>query len=409
MRFTRRDFVQLGMCGCASCFFSATVSARVPESSLEPLIGTDYQPAAADERGLWYECDRLEQQILASNLLIKDTALLDYLRGVLTRLLGDYAARLRVYVVRDPDFNAAMFPNGMTMVHTGLLVRLRSEAQLAAVLGHEAGHFLRCHTVKSWRDHRSKSAAAAFFGIAAGAATGATGTNWYNLANAISNSLLLSMLSYDRTLESEADAFGLKLMHAAKYPASAASEVWDQLIRERKASAAARKERYKDRSASAFSTHPPNEQRMHELRAYAISLARVTPGADHFDAGRAQYIQAIRPYRFMLLNEQIKLNDTGASIYLVNNLAQDGWDGVLRFYEGECYRIRGQEGDSALAAQAYAASVAFEDAPPEAFRAYGYAQLRGGQLEEGRRALQRYLEMSPNAPDAAMVRYTLNQ
>ena len=60
----------------------------------------------------------------------------------------------------------------------------------------------------------------------------------------------------------------------------------------------------------------------------------------------------------MLLDDQVKLNDPGASQYLIETLAQDGWNGLLRFYEGEVWRLRNRPGDDARAAQSYAAAVA---------------------------------------------------
>ena len=50
-----------------------------------------------------------------------------------------------------------MLPSGMMIVNTGLLVRVRNEAQLAAVLGHEAGHYFRRHALDLHRDMRRKS------------------------------------------------------------------------------------------------------------------------------------------------------------------------------------------------------------------------------------------------------------
>jgi len=111
----------------------------------------------------------------------------------------------------------------------------------------------------------------------------------------------------------------------------------------------------------------------------------------------------------MLLDEQIKLNDPGASLYLVESLAQDGWNGLLRYNEGEIYRLRGEAGDREKAANAYAAATALPDAPAEAWRAHGYAQLKAGNVEDGRNALSRYLAMNPDANDVGVVRYTLNQ
>ena len=91
----------------------------------------------------------------------------------------------------------------------------------------------------------------------------------------------------------------------------------------------------------------------------------------------------------------------------MNTLAQDGWDGQLRFAEAEIWRLRGAKGDDARAAAGYALAVQHADAPPEAWRAHGYSLLKAGQREPARAALQRYLKLAPAAPDAAMVRYSI--
>jgi len=393
---SRREFVGRTLCGCLLGSLWQPAAARVLATDLTPLVSSGYRPTDADERGLWQACDRLEQQVASSGLLLSDAALKSYIRGVLERLLDGQATDLRIYPIRNPEFNASMTPNGMLMVHTGLLVRMRNEAQFAAVLGHESGHYLRRHSVKNWRDIKHKTAAmsvAAMFGVA---------------GLAVNMGLAMSLFSFSRELESEADAYGLQLLKGANYPPGAAGEIWAQLIGERKASARERNKLYKDRSTSALSTHPPTEERMRDLTETAAALAKESAAA-HYDARREAWLAAVAPLRPMLLEEQVKLNEPGASLYLLESLAQDGWDGLLRYYEGETYRLRAATGDSERAAQAYAAAVAAPDAPPEAFRAHGYALLRGGNGEEGRRALTRYLELAPHAVDADMVRFSLNQ
>jgi beta-barrel assembly-enhancing protease len=333
----------------------------------------------------------------------------EYLSGVLQRLLGEQAKTVRVYAMRQPDFNASMFPNGMMIVNSGLLARVRNEAQLAAVLGHEAGHYLRRHSLQNFRSVRTTTAIMAFVAAAAAPVSGYTGTNWYDVANAINNGLLLSIFSYKRDLESEADAYGLKLLVDAGYPPASAAEVWSQLIEERKASAEARKKKYKDGATSTLSTHPPTAERMQDLAETGGEFARIKGGDMQYDSRRAEFLAATSPLRPMLLEEQIKLNDAGASLYLLNSLAQDGWDSVLRYYEGEAYRLRDEIGDAERADAAYKQAIQSVDAFPEAFRAYGYSQIKNGSREEGRTALRRYLEMRPDAPDAEMVRFTLGQ
>jgi predicted Zn-dependent protease len=375
---------------------------------MKALIPLDYEPQDKDERGLWELCDRLERDVAASNFLVRDKQLNEYVTGVTRRLLGDRVADLRIYIVRNPEFNAAMFPNGMMLVHTGLLARVRNEAQLAAVLGHESGHYLRLHSLRGWRDMKTKTATMAVIAVAAAGASGATGNNWYDLANAINNGLFLSLFSFSREMESEADAFGLRLIQEAGYAPHAASDVWAQIIDERKASAEARKKKPRDKSGSVLSTHPPTTERMFELKASAMEIEGRAPTSTKWEARRDELSAAIAPLRNELIEEQIKLNDPGASLYLLNSLAQDGWDGVLRYHEGEAYRLRDELGDAQRAADAYSQAVQHENCPPEAHRAHGYSLVKAGSKEDGNRSLSRYLELKPDAPDAAMVRFLIN-
>ena len=127
-----------------------------------PLVNTGYRPSDNDERSMWHDCDRFEEELAASNLLLDAPELHAYVAGVIKNLLGERAGGSRLYLIHEPTFNASMFANGMMLVHTGLLVRVRSEAQCAAVLGHEAGHFLRKHTITGARNKIRTSSVMAF-------------------------------------------------------------------------------------------------------------------------------------------------------------------------------------------------------------------------------------------------------
>jgi beta-barrel assembly-enhancing protease len=405
---SRRQFLH-SLCGCGLCFASGAALAKVLPTQLTPVVTHGYAPSDNDERGLWQSCERLEEEIASSNLRIRDPGLNGYLSAVLHRLIGDQATTIRVYAMRQPDFNAAMAPNGMMIVNSGFLARVRNEAQLAAVLGHECGHYLRCHSLQSLRSRRTTTAIMAFLAAAATPVSGYTGASWYDVANAINNGLLLSMFSFSRALESEADAYGLRLLVNAGYPPTAAAQVWSQLIEERQASAEARNKKYKDGATSAVSTHPPSVERMRDLAETGQEFSTIKGVDATYDDRRADFLVATGPLRQMLIEEQIKLNDPGASLYLLNSLAQDGWDSVLRYYEGEAYRLRDEIGDAERADASYKLALQSPDAMPEAFRAYGYSQIKNGSREVGRTALARYLELRPNAEDAEMVRFTLGQ
>lgn len=398
---TRRAL--LGGLGCACCAgIVGTAEARISPREMKPLVGPGHQPTDKDEQGLWQQYERVEEEIAGSNLLLKDEALNAYLRGIAEGVGGPAAKDLRVYVAHVPEFNAFMAPTGFMVVFTGLLLRMRDEAQLAGVIAHEAGHFLRRHQIRMWRDLKRKTAALNILAMGAGVGGAATGIYAGDLVRLANMGTILSLFAYGRGLEAEADAMGLKQIAEAGYDPQAMPETWQQLIEEIEASAEMRRKRPR-RGYSLLATHPAPEQRMVDLRASAKEVT--TPATD--ERGRERYLEAIAPHRQTWLDDQVKLNDPGASLYIVRNLAKDGWTGLLRFYEGEIWRLRGQKGDSELAGQSYAAAVTMADAPPEAWRAHGYQLLRDGRTEEGRAALARYLALAPQAPDAPMVRAEL--
>jgi hypothetical protein len=380
---------------------TSIAQAAVLPTDLEPRVGANYVPADADERAIWESLSRLEEGIRTSPQRLNAPELDAHIRGVIERLIGRPAPDLRIYVMREASLNAAMLPSGIMIVNTGLLARVRDEAQLAAVLAHEAGHYFRRHSLDLYRADRRKSALAS---------TAASALNTYDDSHSgwylLNRAIMMSSYRFSRNLESEADAYGLTLMARAGYRPRAAFEVWEQLIEERRASAAARQKPYREVSAE-LSTHPPARRRMTNLADTADHLAGKY-GPRNGSVGD-EWAAVIRPYQAMLLREQIYLNDPGASLYLLENLTKGGWTGPLRFTEGEVYRLRNAKGDALKAATAYEVSTGLADAPPDAWLAHGYALLKSGNAAAAHEAMNRYLDTSPQAPDAAMIRFTLSR
>lgn len=379
----------------------APTRAAVLDTHLDARVGANYQPLDDDERAIWESLARLEDSIRTSPQRLVAPDLETYTREVIERLIGRPAPELRIYLVHDSTFNAAMFPSGMMLVNTGLLARVRSEAQFAAVIGHEAGHYLRKHAVDRYRALRQK---AAIMRVTSAAGRG----NGYGWApgpeswDVVTQATARSVYKFSRAQESEADAYGVMLMARAGYPPAAASAICAQLLAERRASAAARGKRYIDGASSALSTHPATGRRAIDLADTAGDLVQkgLLSKVQYPDRWQA----VVRPYQAMLLREQVYLNDPGASLYLLESLAREGWTALLRFNEGEVYRLRHAQGDESRAAAAYAAAVALPDAPPEAWRARAYALLNAGNLADARQAFDRYLALNPGAADAAIIR-----
>lgn len=372
-----------------------TQAAHGQDVAVPPYQGV-YEPQGVDERGLWMEADEQERRIRDSNLLIRDAALNEYVRGVLCRTVGEDRCRnVRFYILRVPMFNATMRPNGMMEIWSGFLLRCRSEGELASVLGHEFAHFERRHTLQDFRQQRTARDVMAWAALLGAMASAPLNADIFAAG---------AYYRFSRDQEREADILGLGYLSRSAYRPQVASEVWVRRMNEVDASAlgrAQRSSRY-DRVAF-FASHPTSLDRATYLRA--LAGAELPDRSDHADTHQA----AMRPWLASFLDDQIRLNDFGGTEYLLAELAEEGWTAELLHARGELYRMRGHPRDLVNAADFYRQSIALDDSRAEAFRGLGLALMRARVVEEGRTALARYLAMKPDAADAAMIRMLINQ
>jgi tetratricopeptide (TPR) repeat protein len=368
-----------------------------PAPSPAPYAGV-YQPQGKDEIGLWREDDENERAMANSPQVIRDEALTGYVKGVLCSVVGaDRCNATRVYVVREPSFNATMSPNGTMRVYSGLLLRVRSEAELGSVLGHEFGHFEQRHSLAAHKAWRSSSNFMAWAAVLASFSTYAAQT-----FNSTQLSIYGGFYRFGRNQEREADLLGLGYLNASTHRPQAAARVWRNQIAEVEASAKSRglsKPRF-DRIAF-YASHPPTAERA----GYLAALARTD--ADGRDEGKARYAAAMARWTPVFLNDQIKLNDFGASEYILASLAEDGWTAPLLFARGELFRGRGMQRDLVHAAEFYAKAVEMDPNLAEAHRGLGLALAKIGRGSESRAAIQSYLRLKPDAPDASVMAMTL--
>ncbi len=347
-------------------------------------------PASTDEAGLWLAMDKVENQIRTSGNLVRGKALNSYVKGIVCKLAGARCPDIRVYILRRPHFNASMAPNGVMQVWTGLLLRTRNEAQLATVLGHEIGHFLKRHSLQQWRDATATTDALMVVQMAMGAAgVGQFG----NLAGLMA---IGGLLAFGRDHEREADRVGLEMIAKAGYDPSEAAKVWDQLIREGDAALD------KTRPPFFFSTHPPSKERSASLKKLASAAIR-RGGAG--DKGRARFREVIAPLRAAYLRDDQHLREFSRSLELIAMLIEDGAGrGELEYFRGELHRLRGEDGDREKALGAYGAALAGGGAPPEAHRSLGLMHLKSKDRARARAAFTAYLQAVPEAEDREMIR-----
>lgn len=376
---------------------SAGISSAIakPPPSPPPYEGI-YQPQGVDEIGMWRDDDESERRLAASAVIIRDEKLNNYLKDVLCSAVGaDRCNATRIYVLREPTFQATMSANGTMRIFSGLLLRMRSEAELASVLGHEFGHFESRHGLSRFKDARRGTDILAWGALLASMSPSYDTRRTYQ---SLEISVYGSIFRYKRDHEREADLLGLGYLNKSNLRPQAASEVWQNLIGEIEASATSRGLKKPRFDAVAFTaSHPPEGERA----GYLATLAEPT-GAER-DDGALRYREALSAWLPVFLEDQIKLNDFGGSEYIIANLAETGWTPSLWLARAELYRTRGNQRDLVNAVQFYSNAIELDANLAVAYRGLGLSLIKTGSQSQGQAALVKYLALKPDADDAKMI------
>lgn len=169
-------------------------------------------------------------------------------------------------VVDSADINAFALPGGHVYINRGLLIYLNSEAQMAAVLGHEVGHVTARHGVRQ----QSMAMGTGLIGQLITIGTGMPA------AGDLSNMLGTAMVrGYGRDMELEADGLGAEYLARTGYQPNSVLDVigalkdQDSYSKQRAQAQGKQVESYH----GLFATHPTHDQRLQQVVAQAASLS----------------------------------------------------------------------------------------------------------------------------------------
>jgi predicted Zn-dependent protease len=199
------------------------------------------------------------QQATVAGKLNADPALTARIRRITDRLIPVTAAfradapdwKWQVNTLTTPEMNAYAMPGGKIMVYSGLVEKLQlTDAEIAAVLGHEISHALREHTRE--RVSRAYEQKVALLGLAV-----VTGVDPAALDLADSVASVTFQLPHSREQEAEADVMGLELMARAGYDPHAAITLWQKMTAAEKSA-----------PPQFLSTHPASANRIAELERH---------------------------------------------------------------------------------------------------------------------------------------------
>ena len=360
---------------------------RKNEPGSRPVAGTD-------EDELWYAMEKSEEELQRSPMRVRDPALNAYVTDVACRASAGYCKDLRVYIMNVPAFNASMAPNGMMIVWTGALLRMRNEAELAFVLGHEAGHFRAQHTLRQWRRMKDTSAFLSAFQMLA------YGYGMPNTAMLGSLGIYATIFKFSRDMEREADHIGFAAAVAQGYDPRAGADLWARMLREEQTA------KYASHS-TVFATHPATQERLDDVRAAAAAIPNPPTKRN-----AAEFRSATRPFLEDWLVAELAQRRYASSQLVIQELLDDAPPedrGMLTFYLAESYRKHDAPGERDKAAGLYAQAVALPGAPAAAWREHGFALAKTGNTVQARDAFQRYLNIAPQAEDRAFVQRELDK
>lgn len=165
--------------------------------------------------------------------------------------------KFQFHLLADPKtINAFALPGGQIFITTGLLNLLETEAQLAGVLAHEAGHVIQRHSAQQMATGELGQILVTATGIGFSDPNNPNRSQEMAAIASIVNQV--TQLKYSRNDELEADQWGLLLMAQAGYTPKAMLEVMD--ILEKSAPGGHQPE--------MLLTHPYPEKRKQQIRDY---------------------------------------------------------------------------------------------------------------------------------------------
>lgn len=162
----------------------------------------------------------------------------------------------------SPEINAFVLPGGKVGFFRGLMETAGDDAEIAAVMGHEAGHVVARHAAERFSQQLLVQAGVT---VATIALAGELGQFADEAAAALGMGVMYGVvLPYSRDHELEADRLGVDLMGHAAYEPRAAVRFWTRMMQ---ASAD------RPKPLELLSTHPSDETRMGALEKYIATLA----------------------------------------------------------------------------------------------------------------------------------------
>jgi len=283
----------------------------------------------------------------------------------------------------------------MMVVWSGLLLRAQNEAQVAAVIGHEAGHYIKRHSLKAWLDAKARTDLMVLLSIGLGMGGVPSGGNIFNLTQVLQAGF---MAKHSRDNEREADKIGLDFLIKAKYNPNEAPKIWENIIKEMELGE-------ENKPITFLASHPAPEERIDNLKKQIKEYKNI----ENKKINRLE--EKIKPHLKNWIKNEIRLKNKVEQTEFVLEKTFENHENeyLLKFYKGEIHRLRVDiENNYNKAIDYYNESIALKKDFPDVYREIGLLQLKIGQNNEAKKNLKKYLDVAKNPKDESIIKSYLN-
>jgi predicted Zn-dependent protease len=182
-------------------------------------------------------------------------------------------------VLDSPEINAFALPGGYVYITRGILAYLNSEAEMAAVLGHEVGHVTARHGVRQQSAAQATNLGLTIASIFVPELNTQLG---HDLSNLMGGALLSG---YGRDHELEADRLGADYLARTDYDPQAMIRVVGVLKNQELFDAEIAKQEGREprRYHGTFATHPDNDTRLQQVVGEASHLTVANPNENKIE------------------------------------------------------------------------------------------------------------------------------
>jgi predicted Zn-dependent protease len=270
MRFVRR-FSSL-----AAVFVIAAITTPAQDvqkdAQKDPKKDPDQIGSRDVSKGLnWYSIDKeialgkaLAQAVERNAQIVDDPVIAEYVSRLGQNLVrnSDSKFPFTIKVIRDDSPNALSLPGGFFYVNTGLILTAATEAELAGGMAHEIAHIAARHGTRQ-ATRRQVAQLATIPLIFMGGWAG------YGARQGASAAIPMTLQSFDRDFESEADLLGLEYLYKSGYDPNGMVDIFEKIDALSKAKPG--------RIAKYFSTHPPTGDRIVTVQKNIQELLKSQP------------------------------------------------------------------------------------------------------------------------------------